>query len=171
MTVTVKRDVSDAGRKLVEALRAGGLSNDRRVGKVGWFKDNRYPETGTPVAEIAAQNEFGNPAKYIPPRPTLRPTISKKREYWKRVARKGAMDILKEGVTTPGHVLEVVGLTAADDFRGAINQLKAPALSPRTIDARIQKKKKGRILFAGVDKPLIESGIMLKTLTNVVEDE
>ena len=43
---------------------------DKKVAKVGWFEKSRY-ETGEYVAEIAAQNEFGNPSKNIPARRSI----------------------------------------------------------------------------------------------------
>ena len=42
--------------------------------KVGWFPSSVYPD-GETVAFVALQNELGDPAKGIPPRPFIRPTI------------------------------------------------------------------------------------------------
>jgi hypothetical protein len=175
MPAEVKRIRSDAGEALLKALQPGGLLDNKLVGKVGWFANNIYtdPDSGrtTPVAEVAARNEFGDPSRNQPPRPMMRSTIEKRRTYWQKVAAKAVAQVLKGKTNDPKYVLELTGLVAASDIRDTIGQFQSPPLSPRTIDARIAKKKKGRILFASVTKPLIESGIMMKTLTNVVEDE
>jgi len=174
LSVKVTRQTTEAGKHLLQALEVGQALNSTKVGKVGWFAGKYYTDDQgrtTPVAAIAAQNELGNPKLGIPPRPTIRPTIMKRREHWKETARKAALQILKGKSSDPNLILESVGLVAEADIRTAYNEIEAPALSPRTIDARIQKKKKGRRLFAGVTKPLIESGIAMKTLTNIVEDE
>jgi len=171
MSVKITRETTGIAEQLYAALNT---VNDKRVGKVGWFEGSNYvDENGrtTPVAEVAAQNEFGNPSLNIPPRATLRPTIAKRRTYWQKVAAKATKDVLEGKAPNFDHVLELMGLVAASDFGDAINQLSEPALRPATIDARIRKQKKGRILFGGINKPLIESGIMLKTLTSIVEDE
>jgi hypothetical protein len=175
MPAEVKRIKSEIGVALLKALEPGGSLNNGKVGKVGWFENSTYtdPDSGrvTPVAEVAARNEFGDPTKNQPPRPMMRSTIAKRQRYWQKVAKQGVVDVVQGKTKDPNHVLELVGLVAASDIRDTIAKLQSPPLSPRTIDARIAKKKKGRILFASVTKPLIESGIMMKTLTNVVEDE
>lgn len=175
MPAEVKRIKNEIGVALLKALEPGGALNNRKVGMVGWFENSTYTESDTgrvtPVAEVAAQNEFGDPPKNQPPRPFMRSTITKRQRYWQKVAKQGVLDVAQGKTKDSEHVLELIGLVAASDIRDSIAKLQNPPLSPRTIDARIAKKKKGRILFASVTKPLIESGIMMKTLTNVVADE
>ena len=48
--------------------------------RVGWFDTARYQD-GTPVAYVAAIQEFGHGA--IPPRPFMRPTIAQQRQAWR----------------------------------------------------------------------------------------
>lgn len=158
---------------LEKALK--GLSNVD--GKVGWFKSAKY-EDGTAVALIAAIQEFGYPEKNIPARPTLRPMIREKRELWRRVMRSEARKILKGEQTSKG-AMEVLTLIAAGNWRQAITQLNSPALSPRTVAARKARyarkgvsKKAAKVLkkypVMGIDKPLVDQGYLLTTLTSVV---
>ncbi len=61
--VDVKIVKGDDHDHLIKALD----SIKNKVGKVGWFAGSRYDDNNkTPVAEVAAQNEYGNPAKHIP---------------------------------------------------------------------------------------------------------
>ena len=61
------------------AKQAGGKS----VVKVGYLAGATYPD-GTPVAQVAAWQEFGTPAAHfpIPPRPTFRIMIKKHQAEW-----------------------------------------------------------------------------------------
>ena len=69
MGVTIKREVSNVTKNL-KNLKSGYVD-------VGWFPSARYnDEKSTPVASVAEENEYGNPAKNIPARPFLRPAIS-----------------------------------------------------------------------------------------------
>ncbi len=132
-----------------------------KQGKVGWFESAKY-EDGTPVAEVAAQNEFGDMNRNIPPRPTIRPAAIENKTKWTNLAAWQARQIL-EGKSTPQTAMEL--LTA--DAQGAISKniatLISPPLSPVTIADR---KSRGN----SSTKPLIDTGLELATLTSVVED-
>ena len=162
--VKVVRQVSSAGKQLEVALK----NLKGKVGKVGWFEKSKY-ENGISVAQVATIQEYGYPPKNIPPRPFMRPTIENKRVEWQKVAESGAKAILK-GNQTLYNVMEGIGLKAAGDIRKTISQIWSPPLSPRTIAARLRKRKNKKIT-GNLTKPLIDTGIMLGTLTNTVEDE
>ena len=161
----VKRVVSPAGKNFEIALKN---LQSTKVGKVGWFQNSKY-ENGLPVALIAAQNEFGNPSKHIPGRPFLRPTIVEKEREWADIATAGARAILR-GNQTVGSVLEGLGLKAAGDVRKKISLITQPPLSPVTIYNRLHRKSNKKTIGL-LTKPLIDTGIMIGTLTNSVEDE
>lgn len=144
------------------------LAESRKVGKVGWVNGSQYIDGREYVAAVAAQNEFGNPSKHIPARPFMRPTIAKQQGEWKKLTEQGAKQILL-GKQTAGDVLEAIGLKAAGDVRKTISQVYEPPLSPRTIAARLAKRKDKKTV-GNLTKPLIDTGIMFATLTNVVED-
>lgn len=161
------REHTSAKRALEVALRE---LNNKKVGKVGWFEKSRYPDKdATPVAFVAAQNEYGNPNQNIPARPFMRPTIIAQQETWKKVAEQGARNILK-GTQTSSDVLEMIGLKASGDIRKTISKITTPPLRERTIQARLARYK-DKTTIGNLTKPLIDTGLMYGTLTNVVEDE
>ena len=51
------------------------------VAQVGLPSGINY-EDGTPVAQVAAIQEFGAPAQKIPARPFIRPTVKEQKEQW-----------------------------------------------------------------------------------------
>lgn len=131
--------------------------------RVGWFDTARYQD-GTPVAYIAAIQEFGHGA--IPPRPFMRPTIAQQRQAWRDTLRKGAKQVLAERLTF-GQMLTAFGLSAAGEVAESIKAVTAPPLSPRTLAARQSKKK-----TPGVSaKPLIDTALMFQSVTAQVSDE
>lgn len=163
--MTVKRVKTKAGENLAKALE----NLDGKVGKVGWIHSSMYIDGREYVAEVAAQNEFGNPNKHIPARPFMRPTISEKRQEWANISKQGAEQILK-GNYDIGQVLELLGLKAAGDIRKKITQITSPPLAQSTIDARLAKRA-NKSTVGNLTKPLIDTGIMMNTLTNSVEDD
>ena len=162
----VKRVKSPDADKLKIALK----NLDGKVGKVGWFENSKYADKdSTPVAAVAAQNEYGNPNKHIPARPFMRPTIYAKQNEWSKIAENGSKSILK-GDNTIYDVLQLLGLKAAGDIKRTISKLTEPPLSPKTIAARLSRRQ-DQSTIGLLTKPLIDTGIMLNTLTNSVEDE
>lgn len=162
----VERDKSSFLSRLPELMK----DLDGKVGKVGWFEKSKYDDKdATPVAMVAAQNEYGNPNKHIPARPFMRPTIIEKENEWKAIANKGAKEIIK-GNQTVDDVLELIGLKAAGDIKRTITKIYEPPLSPRTIAARVSKRS-NKTTMGLLTKPLIDTGYMINSLTNVVEDE
>lgn len=169
--MTIKRVTSDAGKKLLASIHK---LQDKNV-KVGWVKRQEYPDSHETVAAVAAQNEFGNYTKHIPPRPFMRPTIASRENVWKKTAEDGAKQFL-QGKKTIENVLDVIGFQAEGDIKKTIKQLYSPALAEATILARIERNKrlsqtKGRLSeksLGNVTKPLIDTGLMFNTLTHEV---
>lgn len=139
---------------------------DKKVAKVGWFEKSRY-ENGEYVAEIAAQNEFGNPSKNIPARPFISQAIAKDEKLWANILEDQAKLIL-DGRSTIDKAFEIVGGVAAGSIKESISTLTEPPLSPVTIQRRLQKYK-NKQLIGGLTKPLIETAIMLNSVSHVVE--
>jgi hypothetical protein len=156
------------------------------------FLNIRYADVAY-VAEVAATHEFGAPSKNIPARPFIRPTIKNKENEWRDIALKKSKSVVK-GKFSAHDLMELIGQTAVGDIRKTIKTLWAPPLKASTINARIRKytndpelsestrkrresklnNKKIPLLAAlpeGLYKPLIETGLMLATLTHSVEDE
>ena len=153
--------------------------------QIGWFESARYDEE-TPVAMVAAQNEFGNPEKNIPPRPFIRPAISDHSKVWQQLVASGAKAIAA-GNETATSVMEAVTATAAGQIRDKIKEVYSPSLSPVTLLKRLndldkargikrpRQKQEDRVVDFIVDdhtitKPLVFAGILLNTLTYVVAD-
>lgn len=126
---------------------------DDLEGKVGWFETAHYPD-GTPVAYVAAIHEHG--AGPIPARPFMRPAVAEYGRSWVALLGRGAKAALN-GSTSPHAVLEAVTLRAAGDVGKSIKAVTSPALSPMTIRRK------------GFDKPLVDTGQMLQSVTGKVE--
>ena len=164
--VTVKRIPGEGQKQLDFALK--NLSG--KVGKVGWFEKSRYDDKNrTPVAYVAAIHEYGYPPGNIPPRPFIRPTIMKQESIWRKVAETGSKQIIK-GVATIDQVMQSIGLKASGDIKKTISRLITPPLSQKTIYARLHRKSNKKKVGL-LTKPLIDTGVMLGTLTNIVENE
>lgn len=69
-----KRRLEELARKTEEQEVAVGF---------GW--NDSYPD-GTPLALVAALNEYGAPSRGIPPRPFMRLTIARNRAGWPALA-------------------------------------------------------------------------------------
>ncbi len=135
--------------KILDALNniASNLS-DKQL-KVGFIDGATYPD-GTPVAMVAATNEYGNPANNQPPRPFFRNAIAEHESEWLDAISRG----LQKGVPLDD-VLAVVGERAVGDVVQSIYTLMDPPLSPATIASR---KSKGNTST----KPLVDTKVMIR---------
>lgn len=185
-----------------ETLRTRLKELDGKVAKAGWFETSKY-EDGTPVAYIAAIQEFGvhinhpggTPYKIgpdgravfvsksagaglpvtkphtivIPPRPFMRPTVDRERAAWVDLLRSGSRSVLS-GTTTAVNVMQAIGLKAAGDIAKSITLVFAPPLKASTI-ARRRNALTNKKTVGLLTKPLVDSGLMLNTVSNTVESE
>lgn len=154
--------------------------------KVGWFPSAKY-ENGTPVAYVASIQEFG--AGPIPPRPFFRTTVAKEQAAWKEYAAKGAKAVLK-GTASAHDVMDAIGERAQEDVKETINHITSPPLSPVTLELRAMKHKNPALKITGAlvgqaaakvyqpgcqlasgtpDKPLIDTKLLISTLTHTTE--
>ena len=143
-----------------------GLSN--KVGRVGFFPSAKY-EDGTPVAYVATIQEFGAPSQGIPPRSFMRSTAETQQATWKETARKGAQAVVKGNVTGE-QVLEVISQQAAGDIRRTISKLVSPPIKPATIASRLRQRADG-VTVGKLDKPLVDTGTLLNSVTYEVGDK
>lgn len=155
----VVRKKSDAASHLKLALGIDGYTS-----KVGWFESAKY-EDGTPVAGVAAVHEFGS--GNVPPRPFMRPTAKKESAQWGKIAGSGTRAILA-GNASPSDVMDGLGLAAEGDIRKTISQIQEPPLAPATIRAK-QSKLADKNKVGNLSKPLVETGLMIASLTSVTE--
>lgn len=140
---------------------------DGKVGKVGFFESAKY-EDGTPVAYVAAIQEFGFPEGGIPSRSFMRTTIKAETKNWRLLAQSGARAILA-GNYTIEQVLDGIGMQAAGDIRKTISKIWSPKLADATIAARVRKRADGKTV-GNLNKPLVDSGYMLSQVSHTVED-
>ncbi len=138
------------GKKLQRLLREAGKGGVSGV-KVGFFSTARYDDKrGTPVAAVAAWNEFGT--ETIPERPFFRNALAE--------SERGVSNILAKGIDTKKMVVDErlagrVGAYVKGNIRDSITALKEPPNAPETV------KRKGS------SDPLLDTG----TLRNSVDWE
>ena len=156
----------EANKQAAQGLRA--ITNpDNVVGKVGWFESAHYPG-GVPVALVAAVHEFGWPEHNIPPRLGFRATAAACQEPWRQTMAGAAKQVVA-GKMTMAQAMEIIGLRAAGDQRKTIATVTQPPLKVDTVKARLAGKKQGRVVSITIAKPLVHTGELLNSLTNVVE--
>ena len=107
--------------------------------------------------------------KNIPPRSYLRVTIRKKRSVWQNFIKNAAKKIIA-GEWTVEEALEAIGLKDAGDVRETITQIQEPPLAKATIAAR-KRRRANKKTTGLLTKPLIDTAIMLNSLTNVVKEK
>ena len=136
---------------------------------IGWLEGAKYPD-GTPVAEAAAVQELGSQKDHIPPRPFFRPTIAARSNEWKKQYGDGSKAIF-DGKETAGSVMQKIGLGIVGDVKKTISQITTPPLKSSTIEARRNRLKNGQGASSTIDKPLVDTGYMLNSLTSEVSDK
>ena len=134
---------------------------DKKEIRVGFFENSKYPD-GTPIAYVAAIQEFGYGP--IPPRPFMRPAEEANKGKWLKGIAAGVRAVIA-GQVTLDHALEQVGMVAAGDVRKAIKAVTAPPLAESTVRAR-QSRKKGKKAVSR--KPLVDTGQMLQAVNSAV---
>ncbi len=179
----VTRSNSGGMAKMVKAL----ADIDKLSVRTGWFPKDKY-ENGTPVAYVAALQEFGNPATSLPARPFMRPAQMENRTKWMNFVGLGAKAMLR-GEITASSVMGQIGAVMEGDVKQAIVNVNSPALSPITIMARKWRKEGKKITgktigeiasliaqgkgdFGGVStKPLIDNGLMVGSVSHEVRND
>jgi len=136
------------GQKLEAALRAMAqkVENPGTL-RIGFLENARYPD-GKPVAMIAAIQEFGAPARGIPPRPFFRNMISAKSGEWPNAIS----GLLKANGLDAAKTLAQTGSAIAGQLRQSIVDLWEPPLAESTI------RRKGH------SKPLIDTGVLINSI-------
>ncbi|MDA8485851.1 hypothetical protein NNO07_22520 [Pseudomonas resinovorans] len=114
--------------------------------KAGFLETATYPE-GTPVATVAAANEFGDPEIERPPRPFFRNAIQEKSERW----ADGLGELIKSG-NSAEQSLALTGEAIRNDIQESIRKFSDPPLAPSTIAQK------------GFEKPLIDSSVMINAV-------
>lgn len=162
--ITVKRKTNAKATASLQRLTRQFA--DREL-QVGWFNTARYDDDkNTPVAAVAARNEFGDTSKNIPPRPFMRPTVKREESKWKKFIGAQSKAVLA-GATTATKSLSQLGLSASGEIARSISEVHSPPLSRKTIRDRVaQRAKSGaKKPLGNLTKPLVNFGIMIKSVT------
>ncbi len=122
--------------------------------RLGFLEGATYPN-GTPVAYIAAINEFGRPDHNQPPRPFFRQMIAAKSPGWGQSMAK----VLKAAGYDVDVSLARMGEGIRGQLQGSIRELTQPPLAPATVEAK------------GFDKPLIDTSVMINSVDYEVTKE
>ena len=130
---------------------------DKLEVRIGVQEGQQY-EDGTPVAYVAAIHEYGAPEVGIPPRPFLRTTVAEKRKEWTGQMRDGVAAVM-HGAASVEQSLEMIGMGAAGDVKKTISTVSSPPLKQATIARK------------GHAKPLVETGLLLQSITSKVANK
>lgn len=141
------------GQKLEAALAdlAKRVSKPATL-RVGFLENATYPD-GTPVAMIAAIQDFGAPSRNIPPRPFFRNMVATKNAGWGPALGK-ALKAEKYDVTA---ALHSVGKGIEGQLYQSIQETNSPPLSPKTVARK------------GFAKPLIDTNHMQNSIDHDVK--
>ena len=153
--------------------------------RVGFLEGAPYPD-GTPVAMVAAIQEYGAPKVGIPPRPFFRTMVEKEKGGWGDALGKNLL-------STDFDSVKALGLMG-DEIQGqlveSIIQLDEPALSQVTLMLRQMFPKNKTYEKTGKDvgiaaarvaagelatgestKPLVWTGHLLASVSHEVDEE
>ena len=147
-------DVKRSNPKAIEELLAKALNLADYETKVGWF-ENAKEENGQQTAYVAAVQEYGFPAKNIPPRLGFRETAAKRKKSWRTFIEGAANEVL-EGRMSGEEAMEALGLKARSDLLRRLKSNPGPPLKEATLAAR---RRKGRTHT----ETLQDSGRMIET--------
>lgn len=119
--------------------------------EAGFVNGAVYPD-GRTVAQVAEDNEYGDPAKNRPPRPFMRQWRDEYQDTWPKLVSQR----LKANGYRVAEAMDEAGAVMVEQLKDKIRAFSTPALSPNTI------RKKGS------DKPLIETSVMLNNASYLV---
>jgi hypothetical protein len=143
----IKR-MNDANRRVLVGVPAGAKDED----------------DGTPVAMIAAVNEFGLPEHNIPERSFLRGGIRRGIPKFNRVNEDSLRKVVR-GEMTVATAIEKLGVVATGEVKREFVAGNFQPLKPATIAAR--KRKFGK----ASTRPLIASGNLRQSITYVLDGQ
>lgn len=118
--------------------------------RVGVLENATYPD-GTPVAMVAFWNEYGT--KTSPVRAFFRTTVSEQKKNWV-LSVQNLMKIHND----PKQVMGLIGVHMQEQIVQSINTWSDPPNSAYTIAKK------------GFDKPLVETGVLMRSIKSEVGD-
>lgn len=147
-------------------LQMGAALNNARTVRVGFLENATYPD-GTPVAMIAAIQNFGAPRAGIPPRPFFSNMIRAKKAEWP----KAIAGLLKANKYDAAKTLKLTGEAVSGQLRQSIADTNSPPLAPYTLARRgvpgmVYDPADPKTFRA---KPLVDTGHMLGSVDYEVQ--
>ena len=132
---------------------AKGLASGAAL-DVGFLPGATYPN-GTPVALVAAVQEYGSPKIGIPPRPCFRQMVVEDSPHW------GAdtAALLKRNGYDAGGALDLMGAAIKGELVQKIATFEGAPLAPASIARK------------GFDKQLISTGHLVNSVDYIVKRE
>lgn len=140
-----------------EKLKAALKDIERRAGNakavnVGFLEGATYPD-GTPVAMVAAIQNYGAPGAGIPPRPFFSRMVKERSPGWGI-----SLGTLLKNNHYDGHkALDQMGEGIAGQLRESVIQTNSPGLKPATVRRK------------GFDKPLVDTSHMINSIDHEVK--
>ena len=174
------------GKKLEATLRELAKKVTKKATlRVGFLEGATYPD-GTPVAMVAAIQEYGAPSAGIPPRPFFRTMVSEKKGAWGDALGKIMLSTDFDSVKA----LDLMGEGIQGQLQESITQLDEPALSQVTLMLRQMFPVMSTYEKTGKDvgiaaarvaageratdvstKPLVWTGHLLQSVSHEVDEE
>jgi len=118
--------------------------------RVGVLENATYPD-GTPVAMVAFWNEYGT--RTSPVRAFFRTTVSENKKNWVL-----SVQNLMKMHNDPKRVMGLIGVHMQEQIVQSINTWSDPPNSAHTIAKK------------GFDKPLVETGVLMRSIKSEVGD-
>lgn len=143
--------VKITGGKGLAKLASSTKNAKMSVVKAGFFEAAKYPD-GTPVVDIAVQNEYGDPHKNIPARPFMDQTFTRHQKKWLQIINKMFSEQLKNGSIDYNKLANVVGAAMQGDIRDTI---VTGDFAPNALYT---------VLVKGKDTPLRDTLVMLNSV-------
>lgn len=143
--------VKITGGKGLAKLVAKTKTAKMAIVKAGFFEDARYPD-GTPVVDIAVQNEYGDDSKNIPARPFMDQTFSRHQKKWLQIVNKTFSKQLKDDAIDYNKLGNAVGLVMKGDIKDTIVTGDFVPNAPYTVAIK------------GKDTPLRDTLVMLNAV-------
>ena len=143
------------GDKLQAALeKIAEQAGKAKSVSIGFMAGATYPD-GTPVAMVAAIQNYGAPAANIPPRPFFSNMVKDKSSNW------GASlgNVLQANNYDADIALKAMGQGIGDQLQDSIRETNSPELAASTVKSK------------GFDKPLIDTGHMLNSVQSAIDGE
>lgn len=144
------------GQRIGQRLRtlSSNLSKNNHV-NVGVPAAAGSYEDGTPIAVIAAVQEFGSSDGHIPERSFLRVPLRANKQTYATILEKGLPSVI-QGASSLYQIMNQMGARAVGDSQQAISEGIPPPNAPSTIRQK------------GSSTPLIDEGTLWQSITWVV---